>query len=472
MINDTTVYLSRKILVVLLAMSFPLLSYGQWSAPVDLSPNAVSAGLNESMGTCIGVRGDTIHVVWTDELSKTTAALYYTRSVDTGLTWSTPVAITGLSGNAWSPTIAVSGANVHVAWREINPANNRRASYYKHSLDGGNTWSSSTFLDSTADWPAIAVSGDTVYIANDVVVSESPYNTEIFFLRSSDNGATWSTPKQLTFAVGRSEDEAILAQGSHVHMSWNDNRSGQFQIFYKQSANYGATWDSDVVVMPQRDYGTMVYVDGAHVDVVATGHPTSSHYQLLLVQSSDTGNTWGNDKDISGNDTTHTYFYPDMVRNSSDLHVVCGSSTGNKYYHSGDGGSTWDAPFTYNGGFTFTAYTGCVVHIICADSSHIHYLRNPTANNGSDCDKATAIKQVTDNKYLLEIYPNPTSGTTTISSSKNIDNIKVFDLLGQLVYEATPKQTQFIFELKETGMYFVIVTTGDETETKKIVVVR
>jgi len=75
MMNDTTVYLSRKILVVLLAMSFPLLSYGQWSAPVDLSPNAVSAGLNESMGTCIGVRGDTIHVVWTDELSKTTAAL-------------------------------------------------------------------------------------------------------------------------------------------------------------------------------------------------------------------------------------------------------------------------------------------------------------------------------------------------------------------------------------------------------------
>ena len=45
-------------------------------------------------------------------------------------------------------------------------------------------------------------------------------------------------------------------------------------------------------------------------------------------------------------------------------------------------------------------------------------------------------------QYIIHLSKPKSSGTTTISSSKIIDNIKVFDLLGQLVYEAIPKQTQ------------------------------
>ena len=106
------------------------------------------------MGSCIGVSGDTIHVIWTDKLSGTNAALYYTRSLDTGLTWSVPISLTSLNGNAWNPAIAVNGSNVHVVWRDVDTLSGHRASWYKHSLDGGNSWGSSVFLDSTADWPA------------------------------------------------------------------------------------------------------------------------------------------------------------------------------------------------------------------------------------------------------------------------------------------------------------------------------
>lgn len=107
------------------------------------------------------------------------APIYYTQSADTGLTWSSPIAITDINRNAWNPAIAVNGPNIHVVWREIDTLNGHRSSWYKHSLDGGNTW---------------------------------------------------STHQQLTFATGRSEDEAITAQGSHIHMSWNDNRSGPMKF--------------------------------------------------------------------------------------------------------------------------------------------------------------------------------------------------------------------------------------------------
>ena len=461
-------------LLLLFAVLMPTLVHAQWSASVNLSPSAVSAGLNESMGSCIGTNGDTVHVVWTDKLSSTKATLYYTRSVDTGLTWSNPIAITSLNGNAWNPAIAVNGTSVHVVWRELNPVNNHRASYYKHSLDGGDTWGTNMYLDSTADWPAVAVSGNTVYMVNDSVTAASPYNTEIFFMRSLNNGTTWSTKKQLTFSVGRSEDEAIAAQGSHVHMSWNDNRSGQFQILYKESNDYGETWGPDVVVIPQNDYGTMVSVDGAHVDVVAAGHPTSNHYQILLAQSNDTGATWGTNSDIT-NDVVNTYYYPDMVRNGSDLHVVCGSSTGAKYLHSGDGGTTWDTPFTFTGSSTFVAFSKCVLHIIYVDANKkINYLRNPTGNAGH----CTVPTDITDNQLQehIAVYPNPFSTQTMLQANSVFKDASLFvyNSLGKRVKQFTHISGQAFTLYRDNlpcGIYFLELTQDNKTYmTDKLII--
>ncbi|HTA28103.1 MAG TPA: exo-alpha-sialidase [Bacteroidia bacterium] len=448
----------KTLTLVLLTLIFPSLLYAQWSAPADISPGAISAFLNESMGTCIGVSGDTLHVVYADKHSTKNVVINYTHSVDTGKTWSAPVPITSLTGYTYNPAIAVNGRNVHVVWRVIDTLTGKRASWYKHSTDGGNTWGPNVFLDSTADWPAVAVSGANVYMANDVVTSNSPYNTEIFFMRSTDNGVTWGPRKQLTFAIGRSEDEAIIAQGSHIHMSWNDNRGNIFQIFYKESSDYGVTWDSDVVVMPKTDYGTMVSIDGAHTDVIATGHPTSNHYQVLLAQSADTGKTWASDKDITNNDTAHTYYYPDMVRNGNDLHVVTGSSIGAEYLHSGNGGSTWDPPFQFTGGSTFVAYTGCALHIICINASHVYYLRNPTGNAGH-CS-ITSVNTV-ENSDEVKVYPNPFTTKTTIefSSSQKMEGLKlgVFDVLGhELVTTTFDKDNRVILgrDGLNSGIYF------------------
>jgi len=84
----------------------------------------------------------------------------------------------------------------------------------------------------------------------------------------------------------------------------------------------------------------------------------------------------------------------------------------------------------------------------------------------------TGVKQLTINNKQVSVYPNPTSGETTVTSSKNIQYLKVTDLLGRLIYEAQPQQLKFTFDLKETGIYFVTVTSGDVIETKKVVVVR
>ena len=431
-LNSTVIALLLSVIIL------PAGAYAQWSTPVNLSPNAISALLNESMGSCIGTAGGMVHVVWADRFSSSKGAIYYTHSADTGLTWSSPVAITDLNGNAWNSAIAVSGPDIHVVWREINSQNQHRSSLYKHSPDGGSTWGSTVVLDTAvADWPAVAVSGNVVYVVNDIVTSSSPYNTEIFFLRSLDNGTTWSTHQQLTFSAGRSEDEAIAAQGSDLFMSWNDNRNGPMQIFYKHSPDFGATWGPDLLINGEPSYGTMVSVNGPNVDVPSSGAPTG-HYQVHLNQSADAGANWGPDKDLT-NDTAHTFYYPYMVRDSPDLHLTfVKSGSGGQYLHSADSGNTWDPPFDlgYSGITPFIAYTGCVLHVIMPDSGRIMYRRNPTGNTGAHCGSVTGIPSVDPELPDVKIYPNPFTVQTTIeitSEKPELVHLKVFDLPGNVV---------------------------------------
>jgi hypothetical protein len=450
--------------ILFIVTGIPSLVMSQWSTPTNISPNAIAAQLNESMGPCLGVSRDTVHVVWADRFGSKRGAIYYTQSPDTGLNWSTAIAITDTNGNAWNPAIAVNGRNIHVVWRTIDTSNNaHRTSWYKHSTDGGITWGQSIKIDtSIADWPAVAVSGNSVYVANDIVTSASPYNTEIFFLKSLDNGVTWSAHQQLTFAAGRSEDEAITAQGSDIYMSWNDNRNGPLQIFYKHSPDKGISWDSDVLINSEPSYGTMVSANGNFVDIPSTG-ATTGHYQVHLNSSSDTGTTWGADKNLT-NDPTHTYYYPFMVRDSTDIHMTyVESGVGAQYLHSGDGGASWDTPYAM--GFSnitpFISFTGCVVHVIVPDSGHINYFRNPTGNHGPHCVTTTGISPKYTNQVAVKVYPNPFISQTTIEILQQKDQesnvLKVYDIAGQQVLESTFGNTNKIIldrALLRSGIYF------------------
>ena len=83
----------------------------------------------------------------------------------------------------------------------------------------------------------------------------------------------------------------------------------------------------------------------------------------------------------------------------------------------------------------------------------------------------SGIEQVAVNNQLL-VYPNPSSGAVTVSSTKQIDEIKITGVTGQLVYEARPKQTRFNFELNQDGIYFAAITSGGVKVTRKVTITK
>lgn len=70
----------------------------------------------------------------------------------------------------------------------------------------------------------------------------------------------------------------------------------------------------------------------------------------------------------------------------------------------------------------------------------------------------------------MRVYPNPSTGSFQVIYSGNIDELKISDMLGQTVYETKLNTVNTTLQLKDAGVYFVTITVGTETITKKVIV--
>ncbi len=81
--------------------------------------------------------------------------------------------------------------------------------------------------------------GSNIYV---VWYDETPGNTEIYFKKSDDGGATWTTNKRLTNNAGDSMYPAIAVDGSNIYVVWQDYTPGNTEIYFKKSDDGGVTW--------------------------------------------------------------------------------------------------------------------------------------------------------------------------------------------------------------------------------------
>lgn len=274
-----------------------------WSDDTNLSNDSTDS-VHSAM--YISPDGD-IHIVWADGTLNEYGILVngvvkYQRSEDNGETWNTPVIFDHETFHPRYVDFAGSGDHLFITWEGYSgPGGSFPYVVYVDSFDGGMTWTMPEVVGMGSDI-AVAVDGDFDYIMyrpwkwtgspdfitrpNKVIwtdgvtfgsyslgvhgasaltvdnghihatvaeyFSDDPLS--IKYAHSLDNGITWSETQTLSSYSGLPGGQldrhpvSLDVDDNNVQVVWNDDRSGNYDLYLKYSLNSGITWSSDISI--------------------------------------------------------------------------------------------------------------------------------------------------------------------------------------------------------------------------------
>lgn len=155
----------------------------------------------------------------------------FSRSIDRGASWTTPVNVTGTALNsAWQtrPDIAFGTADLFLVFEKLESGNNQI--WVRKSTDLGVSWGDAVQLTTSADAEyharvSAAVGNNSVLIAYTRNYNSS--DLDIWYAYSTNAGSTWSTNYDLAISSSVNEDMVELDRswsGGSFHAAyWQDN---------------------------------------------------------------------------------------------------------------------------------------------------------------------------------------------------------------------------------------------------------
>ena len=239
---------------------------------------------------------------------------------------------------------------------------------------------SSKTAENNNTW-TVGAAGDTVHV---VWTDSRDGNDEIYYKRSTDDGATWGSDQRLTNAAQRSWCPSVAVAGAKVHVVWEDNRDVDwYDAYYKRSTDGGTTWSSDVKLSTSgMAFGPSAAVAGDTVHVVWDGLPSVSPgepVEVYYTRSTDGGATWDSVTRLT-NDSADYAWQPAVAAAGANVHVAWydgrngPASPAEVYYkRSTDGGVTWGSDVRLTNSapaseWVSVAAAGDRVHVVWSDT--------------------------------------------------------------------------------------------------------
>ncbi len=294
-----------------------------WGPDIRISKNVFT-----STAPSISVSGSVVIIVWSDKrdgISNNNYEIYYSRSTNGGTSWGTDTRLTNDSAQSDSPSVSVSGQLVIVVWDDYREISTK--SYYKRSTDGGVSWGADTKLVEPGGSPSVSVSGSMVHMVWNAMGKTG-------YKRSADGGLTWEASKLLTVDNVVTNSPSLSVSGSSVHVVWLDSRNNfKYEIYYKHSTDSGVTWNLDTRLTTNYTSATLfssVAASGSDVHVVWDDN-RDGNYEIYYKGSKDGGLIWGADTRLTSNASIsmHPYISASVLavnvvwtdtRNGSDIY--------------------------------------------------------------------------------------------------------------------------------------------------------
>ncbi|MDO9280605.1 MAG: sialidase family protein [Pseudomonadota bacterium] len=219
-----------------------------------------------SLGPRVVAAGDSAYVAWFDSRDGA-YDIYVQATRDGGATWlEAPTRVdtdaAGEAYSAWPRLAADDDGRVVVTWEDSRAG--ASDIYANVSTDGGESFGAEDARldggeeggESNSFLPSLAMAGGNAYVVwHD---ERNGDNRDVYVNASSDGGESWQDePSRVdSDAAGQSDaiNPVVAAVGDRVHIAWQDDRSGGYDIYHRFSRDGGAEWAAEEVRM-DRDAG-------------------------------------------------------------------------------------------------------------------------------------------------------------------------------------------------------------------------
>jgi hypothetical protein len=259
--------------------------------------------------------------------------------------WTTNQRLTWTSGDSYGPAIAVDlSGHLHLVWDDYESLS--REIYYKKSTDAGASWTTARRLTWTSGGsrvPSIAIDslGHLHLVWND----DTPGKLETYYKKSPDGGVGWSASQRLTWTSSGSREPRIAVDSSgNPHVVWWEEAYANSDIYYARMGAPGHK--SKTHLTPSWSYSRSSPEISSVTFTSRDDYAGSSNYEIYHKKTTDGGANWTSAQRLTW--TSGDSYDPVMAFDSSgNSSVVWIDQTPGDYQvywkMSTDGGSTWQA---------------------------------------------------------------------------------------------------------------------------------
>jgi thermitase len=191
-----------------------------------------------------------VHVVWDEGNYGSDFNIGYRRSTDQGETWGTESLIDSTDDHlSFFPDIACTDDGIiHIMYYDRPQGVDDRELLYTKSVDGGNNWTTPIQVTNAAGeskMPRLCAEGNIVHIA---FHSDRNGNNDIYYFRTENAGNSFTTPVQVNNSAWESEEADIVAKDGNIHICWQDvQKDGNGNVtsgraMYNYSSNNGVSF--------------------------------------------------------------------------------------------------------------------------------------------------------------------------------------------------------------------------------------
>ncbi|MBN8610166.1 MAG: DUF4114 domain-containing protein [Deltaproteobacteria bacterium] len=287
-----------------------------------------------SLRPVIASSGANVQVIWTETIFRDPdldARVYYARSIDNGGSFNAATRLNTTNGDTFGPQVMFSASNVLWAWADFRGGTNYREIWTRRSTDAAGSTPAATEIRANASGTTattdsynvrIALAGTTMFAAYEAFTTAR--SRHIFLSHSTDSGATWSAPSQVSTSALPdfiAAQPRIAATADRVYVVWRDNRSGSLDVFLRAwnvtTAAFVATeqrMDTGTTAGSSSSFSADVAAEGTNAYVVWVDDRDRGSFDIWLNRSTNSGSTWlSNAVKLDGDTLDHDSIEPHAI---------------------------------------------------------------------------------------------------------------------------------------------------------------